>query len=166
MAWTPGTQMVSAWYRQLFNREVLNGFFRVIFSIKPTLIAKKLVPQWDLIKDEYGHQLFIADLSAAMAMDRTVKHRTRRQHIGREKMLTGFEHAWTAVLQADFHLTLQNKYPVRCGGDVKLAAKTHRTAAQLQTLRGQQLTQAGLFSALVQRNAFLAKTGAPVVIGE
>ena len=87
------------------------------------------------------------------------------QQIGREKMLACFEHASAAVLQTDFHLPLQNEHPLRTGGDVKTALKADRAVAQLQALYGQQFAQSGLFSSMIQRNAFLSKTGAPIGVG-
>jgi hypothetical protein len=47
-----------------------------------------------------------------------------------------------------------------------LAAKTHRTAAQLKRMRRHQLTEPGLFCALIQRTDVFSKTRAPVGVGE
>ena len=61
-----------------------------------------------------------------------IKSGTRRQHVGRVKMLTWFEYAADPALQTNLHLAVQNKHPLRVWGTVELASKTHGAFPQLQ----------------------------------
>ena len=81
-------------------------------------------------------------------------------------MLTRFENAGAAVLQADLHLAAQDEHPLRRDGAMKLAAKTDRAVAQLVATRRHQRRQHRVWIALRQGDSGLAEFGAAIGVGE
>ncbi len=78
-----------------------------------------------------------------MPVHLVIKRGPGRQHIRRIEMVAGLEHAGAAVLQANFHLPGQDHHPLRVGGAVEGAGKTHRAVAQLEAAAGLQGAELG-----------------------
>src|SRR5574343_10101 len=114
---------------------------------------------------EKGHQRLVAHLATPVTVDLVVKGGTFGQHVGRVEVLTRTKHTRCAVLQADFHLTAQNKHPLRVARAVEGAAKAHRAVAELVAARSHQGREAALGFAFVQGNGLVLEFGAAVGVG-
>lgn len=134
------------WYRLVAAVSLANPLqidsFRLIYKLIRLAGMKKFCAVMYSGAHKRCHQFLVTHLTAAVTVPFFIEHCTMRQHIGREKMLSGCEQTRAAVLQTDFHLALQNEHPLRTGGDVKAALKSRRTAAQLQAMCWQQFAQA------------------------
>src|SRR5688500_4749481 len=106
-----------------------------------------------------------AALRAAVSVELGIEARPFRQHVRREEVLARREAARVAVLKADLHLAVQNEYPLRLGGAVKVAAEADGTVPQLKAGGGQQRGQPGLRRALAERHALFPPFRLAIAIG-
>jgi hypothetical protein len=81
-------------------------------------------------------------------------------------MIPPTEDATAAVLQANFHVAIQNENPLVVDRAMELAAKIGWAVTQLVTTRSHQCGQLALRCPLAHGDAFLAKFCSAIGIGE
>lgn len=124
------------------------------------IASKRTVP------NKQSHQGVRTHLAAPMTVHRGVKARTFGQGVCRIEKLARAKDTRRAVLQKNFHLTAQNKQPLRAARAMKTALKAHRALTQLTSTRCHQSRQTALRRAFSQRNPFVTKSCAAIGVGE